>query len=160
MILVKKNDFLYLWNLILKKDKKFKTGLISSIITLIEQELFIACTFSYISNKLSIHLLLFPVLYNLLIQCFLKVFLWETLSELRIPTGSHELFINRSLCSYYKALWSECKKLHNLGKIHSFFISGDTVKMKINERSAPLSVTHVDDFGNYFPDADLSRPPR
>ena len=41
-----------------------------------------------------------------------------------------------------------------------FFISGDTIKIKINENSPPLSVTHVDDFGNYFPDVDLPSPSR
>ena len=75
-------------------------------------------------------------------------------------TGSNKLFVNRSLCPYCKVLWSKSKKLHNLGKIHSFFISGDTVKIKINESSAPLPVTHVNDFGNYFPDVDLSPPSR
>ena len=74
--------------------------------------------------------------------------------------GSGKLFINRSLCPYYKVLWSKSKKLQNLGKIHSFLISGDTTKIKINENSPPLSVTHVDDFGNYFPDVDLSPPSR
>ena len=73
-------------------------------------------------------------------------------------TGSNKLFISRSLCPYYKVLWSKSKKLHNLGQIHSFFISGDTVKIKISENSALMSVTHVDDFGNYFPDVDLSPP--
>ena len=36
-------------------------------------------------------------------------------------TGNNKLFINRSLCPYYKVLWSKSKKLYNLGKIHSFF---------------------------------------
>ena len=35
--------------------------------------------------------------------------------------SSGKLFINRSLCPYYKVLWSTSKKLQNLGKIHSFF---------------------------------------
>ena len=35
--------------------------------------------------------------------------------------GSGKLFINRSLCPYFKVLWSTSKKLQNLGKIHSFF---------------------------------------
>ena len=74
--------------------------------------------------------------------------------------GSNKLFINRSLCPYYKVLWSKSKKLHNLGKIHSFFVSGDTVKIIINESNAPLPVTHVDDFGNYYPDVDLPLPSR
>ena len=71
--------------------------------------------------------------------------------------GSSKLFINSSLCSYYKVLWSKSKKLHNLGKIYSFFfISGDTIKIKINESNPPLSVFYVDDFGYYFPDVNLS----
>ena len=72
--------------------------------------------------------------------------------------GSAELFINRSLCPYYKVLWSKSKKLQNLGKIYSFFIFDDKIKIKINENSPPLSVTHTDDFGNYFQNADLSPP--
>ena len=35
-------------------------------------------------------------------------------------------------------------------------ISGDTV----NENSSSLSITHVDDFGKHFPDADVSPPSR
>ena len=72
--------------------------------------------------------------------------------------GNGKLFINRSVCPYYKVLWSKSKKLQNLAKFIVFFISGDTIKIKINENSPPLSVTHVDDFGNYFPDVDLSPP--
>ena len=69
----------------------------------------------------------------------------------------NKLFVNRS--PYYKVLWSKSKKLHNLGKLHSFFVSGDTSKIKVNEGSAPLPVTHVDDFGNYFfPDVDCHLP--
>ena len=74
--------------------------------------------------------------------------------------GNNKLFINRNLCPYYKMLWSESKKLHNLSKIHSFFISGDTIKFKVNKNSSPLSITHVDDFGKHFPDVDLSPPSR
>ena len=72
--------------------------------------------------------------------------------------GSSKLFIDRSLCPYYKVLWSKSKKRNNLGKIRSFFISSDTVKIKINESTPSLPVTHVDDFGNYFPDVDMSPP--
>ena len=49
-----------------------------------------------------------------------------TLEDLELP-GNSKLFINRSLCPYYKMLWSKSKKLHSLSKIHSFFISGDTI---------------------------------
>ena len=42
-----------------------------------------------------------------------------TLEDLELPWNS-KLFINRSLCLYYKMLWSKSKKLHSLSKIHSF----------------------------------------
>ena len=80
-----------------------------------------------------------------------------TLEDLELPANS-KLFINRSLCPYYKMLWSKSMKLHSLSKIHSFFISGDTIKIKVNENSSPFSITHVDDFGRHFPDVDLSPP--
>ena len=80
-----------------------------------------------------------------------------TMEDSELP-GSNKFFINKSLCPYYKMLRSESKKIHSLSRIHSFFISGDTIKIKVNENSSPLSITHVDDFGIRFPDADLSQP--
>ena len=76
------------------------------------------------------------------------------------PPGQNKLFVNKNLCPYYKILWSKSKKLHSLGKINSFFISGDTIKTKVSENSLPLSITYVDDFGKYFPDINLSPPER
>ena len=49
-----------------------------------------------------------------------------TMEDLELP-GNSKFFINRRLCTYYKMLWSKSKKLHSLSKIHSFFISGDTI---------------------------------
>ena len=31
-----------------------------------------------------------------------------------------KVFVNQSLCPYYKLLWSKSKKLHSMGKIHNF----------------------------------------
>ena len=39
--------------------------------------------------------------------------------DINLP-GQNKLFINKSLCPYYKGIWAKSKKLHNLGKIHSF----------------------------------------
>ena len=72
--------------------------------------------------------------------------------------GQNKYLTNKNLCPYYNVLWSKSKKLHSLGKINSFFISGDTIKIKVSENSLPLAITHVDDFGKYFPDIDLSPP--
>ena len=46
-----------------------------------------------------------------------------------------EIFINSSLCSYYKILRSKSKKLE---KIYSFHISNNTIKIKISENSSRL----------------------
>ena len=71
-------------------------------------------------------------------------------------TCQNKLFINRSLISNYKVLRFKSNKLRSLCNIFSFCISDDAIKIKVNENSSPLSITHVDDFGIYFPDVDLS----
>ena len=81
------------------------------------------------------------------------------MEDVNLP-GQNKLLFNKSLLPYYKVLWSKSKKLHRLGKIFSFCISGDTVKIKVSENSSPLSITRVNDFGKYFPDVELSPPER
>ena len=73
------------------------------------------------------------------------------IEDVNLP-GQNKLLINRILCPYYKVLWSKSKKLHSLGKIFSFYISSDAIKMKVNE--------NIDDFGKYLPDVNLSLPER
>ena len=80
-----------------------------------------------------------------------------TMEDLEL-TGNIKLFINTSLCPNYKMMLSKSKKLHSLSKIHIFFISGDTINIRVNENSLPLSIINVNDFGKHFPDVDLSPP--
>ena len=47
-----------------------------------------------------------------------------------------------------------------MGKINKFFISGGTVKVKIDEKSKPLAITHLDDLVINFPGVDLSPSPK
>ena len=66
---------------------------------------------------------------------------YEILSTKRLPTSlagqkrsgetengrldlpeSNKLFINRSLCPYYKLFWSRSKTLQSFGKIHFFYL--------------------------------------
>ena len=42
-----------------------------------------------------------------------------------------------------------------MGEINSFFISGGIVKIKIDESSKPLAITHLDDLAINFPGFDL-----
>ena len=71
-------------------------------------------------------------------------------------TGDNKVFINHSLCPYYRVLWSKLTVLLNVGKINRLKVSNGPVKVKISEISSPISITHADDFTKYFPDIDLS----
>ena len=52
-----------------------------------------------------------------------------------------KVFINESLCGYYKLLWSKCKKLFLEKKIASFWVINGTVKIKLlNDQIR--SITH------------------
>ena len=54
------------------------------------------------------------------------------MQEVGLP-GNRSIFINTTLRSYYRMLWSKCKRLHDIGKISNFYISSGTVKVKISE---------------------------
>ena len=67
-------------------------------------------------------------------------------------TGQGKLYINQSLCPYYRVLWSKNKSLHRMGKIFSYYVSNSTVKIKIEETSQPLSIIHISDPDKLFVD--------
>ena len=61
-----------------------------------------------------------------------------TLNDLDLP-GNSTIYINQSLCPYYRMLWSKSKDLHKKGKIYGFNVSnGGITKIKINQNSRPL----------------------
>ena len=66
------------------------------------------------------------------------------------------IYINQSLCSYYKMLWPWNKKLYIMGRIYSWFVSGGTIKVKILEHGDFVSLTRTDDFIKHFPDVDFT----
>ena len=78
-----------------------------------------------------------------------------TADHLHLPWGT-KIFMNQSLCPDYPILWSNTKRLQSMGKITSFFISVGTVKIKIDEKSKPVAITHLDDLAINFPGVDLS----
>ena len=43
-----------------------------------------------------------------------------------------------------------------MGKIHSFYIAGESIKIEVHENNTPLVTTYVNDFEYHFPDVDLS----
>ena len=79
------------------------------------------------------------------------------MEELDLPAGT-KIFINQSLCSYYKVLWSKSERLRDLNEIHSFYISNNGIKIRIHKNSKPIIITHVADLEKHFPGIDLSLP--
>ena len=70
--------------------------------------------------------------------------------------GSNSIFVNPSLCPYYRMLWSKSKRLLDLGKINNFFVSSGKIKIRLQENSRTLAITHVENFKKNFPDVDLT----
>ena len=75
-------------------------------------------------------------------------------TELDFPEGTR-IFINESLCAYYRGLWNKCKKLKGMGKLHVFFVSNGTIKVKKIENDRAKPITHAADLKKMFPDIDI-----
>ena len=60
------------------------------------------------------------------------------------------IFINDSLCAYYKKLWAKCKKLWINKYRHGFWVSYGLIKFKVSESSPPVTITHDFDLENKF----------
>ena len=71
-------------------------------------------------------------------------------------TGQSTLYINQSLCPYYRMLWSKTKTLYKKGKIDSFYVSNGNIKIRLQENARPITISHTHDFIKYFPGVDLS----
>ena len=76
-------------------------------------------------------------------------------SELDLPNGT-KLYINESLCPYYRGLWNQCKKLWNKLEIFSFFTVNGSIRIKIRENGPYNIITHIDDLKDIFPDEDFT----
>ena len=61
------------------------------------------------------------------------------------------VYINNSLCSYYKSLRSKCKSLRDGNFIHSFWVTNGSIRKKINESSQTQEVSHICDLEEPFP---------
>ena len=55
------------------------------------------------------------------------------------------IFINESLCGYYKGLWNKCRDLKKANKIHGFWIANGKIKYRIVEKGITYTVTHDND---------------
>ena len=74
-------------------------------------------------------------------------------TELDFSEGT-KIFINVRLWNYYRGLWHKCKKNEGWGKLNVFFVSNDTIKVKLLENDPVKAVTCVADL-KIFPDIDI-----
>ena len=76
-------------------------------------------------------------------------------TNLSFPEGT-KIYVNDSLCPYYRGLWNECKKLWNNKKIYSYFTVNGTVRIKQVENGPYKSITHINDLRALFPEEQIS----
>ena len=77
-------------------------------------------------------------------------------TELDFEEGT-KIFVNESLCPYYRGLWNKCKMLKQEEKIHVFYTYNGIVKLKIFENGPTKSITHNKDLTDMFPDFDFNK---
>ena len=59
--------------------------------------------------------------------------------------NKRKIFINQSLCPYYRKLYSMMKDFNNEGLIDYFWITNGTIKIRKSSQSKPISITHESD---------------
>ena len=62
------------------------------------------------------------------------------------------LFLNDSLCPYYRGIYGKCKRLLEAKKISSFWTWNGNIKIKLDESSRPINITHDVDLYSRFDD--------
>ena len=68
--------------------------------------------------------------------------------------GETKVFINESLCLYYKKLWSKCKRLWSAGHISAFWVRNGLLRIKLSNESVAI-ITHDCYLEKLFPDNSL-----
>ena len=75
-------------------------------------------------------------------------------TEWGIPENT-EIFVNESLCPYYRGIWNKCKKLRAIQKIHQFYTISGLIRVKLEETGPSKIITHIVGLKELFPDIDI-----
>ena len=67
------------------------------------------------------------------------------------------IYVNDSLCIYYKKLWAKCKKLRENKFIHGFWVSNGAIRLKVTENGKIYIIGHDADLEGLFPDNEFIR---
>ena len=68
--------------------------------------------------------------------------------------GETKIFINESLCLYYKKLWSKCKRLWSACHISAFWVRNRSLRIKLSNGSVSI-ITHDCNLEKLFPNNSL-----
>ena len=68
--------------------------------------------------------------------------------NIRLPSGC-KIYINESLCKYYKYLWWKCKLLQTRGSIQSFWVTNGSIRIR-HQNDEVTSVTHIEDLDRHL----------
>ena len=74
--------------------------------------------------------------------------------ELDFPEST-KIYINESLCPYYRGIWNKCKNLKATQKIHQFYMISGLIHVKLEETGPSRVITHMIDLKELFPDVNL-----
>ena len=69
-----------------------------------------------------------------------------------LPSGC-KVYINKSLCKYYKYFWWKCKLLQTRGSIQSFWVTNGLIKIRYKNDEV-TSVAHIEDLERHFLEED------
>lgn len=75
--------------------------------------------------------------------------------ELGLETNS-KVFVNESLCKYYKLLWSQCKSLWNDKMIFAFWTTNGSLKLKFRQDGRVHTISHLEDLKELFPEYEFN----
>ena len=68
---------------------------------------------------------------------------------------NNPVYINDSLCTYYKMLWRKCKSLRMNKLIHSFWVTNGSIRLRTVENGRTNVITHLSDWEELFPVNEL-----
>ena len=75
-------------------------------------------------------------------------------TELDFPENTR-IFINESLCPYYRGIWNKCKKLGASQKIHQFYRISGLICVKLGKTGPSKIMTYMVDLKELFPDIGI-----
>ena len=71
--------------------------------------------------------------------------------------SSTKIYVNESLCPYYRRIWNECKKLKLQKRLSEYFTMAGIVRIRTQEKGPLIQISHLIDLKDLFPDISFER---